>query len=246
MLYNRDKAFALGLLKVTTLTWHEVIGPLKEMPYFYHALNFVKERRLAGETVFPPDRLIFNAFRLTPFEKLKVVIVGQDPYHEPNQAMGLSFSVPPGVPVPPSLRNIYQELRSDVPGFTVPTHGCLIPWARQGVLLLNSVLTVRAGEAFSHRGQGWEEFTDGVIAAINERSEGVVFMLWGSAARQKCARVNRSRHLVLEAPHPSPLSASRGFFGCHHFSMANAWLQEHGKTAINWQLPLYVHSIDEL
>lgn len=227
-----------------TATWHDIIGPLKETENFKHALAYVKECRSAGETIFPPENLVFNAFRLTPFDKLKVVIVGQDPYHEKGQAMGLSFSVPAGVPVPPSLQNIYKELASDVPGFSIPGHGCLVPWARQGVLLLNSVLTVKEGIAYSHHNQGWEEFTDGVIEAINNNCEGIVFMLWGNAARSKCAKVDRNRHLVLESAHPSPLSAHRGFFGCHHFSKANAYLQAQGKTAINWQLPLYLESQD--
>ncbi|MBO8416371.1 MAG: uracil-DNA glycosylase [Proteobacteria bacterium] len=228
------------------LTWHDVIGPLKETDYFRHALATVAQARRAGEVVFPADRDIFNAFKYTTFDKLKVVIVGQDPYHEPGQAMGLSFSVPPGVQVPPSLVNIYKELSTDVPGFTIPSHGCLIPWARQGVLLLNSVLTVKAGQAFSHRGIGWEQFTDAVIEVLNERCENLVFMLWGNAAKAKCAKVDRSRHLVLEAAHPSPLSASRGFFGCRHFSKANSYLLGRGKTQVNWQLPLFVNSIDDL
>lgn len=228
------------------LTWHDVIGPLKETDYFRHALSSVARARQAGEVVFPADRDIFNAFKYTTFDKLKIVIVGQDPYHEPGQAMGLSFSVPPGVPVPPSLVNIYKELSTDVPGFTTPSHGCLIPWARQGVLLLNSVLTVKSGQAFSHRGIGWEQFTDAVIEVLNERCEGLVFMLWGNAAKTKCAKVDRNRHLVLEAAHPSPLSASRGFFGCRHFSQANTYLLNHGKTQVNWQLPLLVNSIEDL
>lgn len=227
-------------------TWHDVIGPLKQTDYFQHALAFVKERRQAGEIIFPTDRNIFNAFRYTTFDKLKIVIVGQDPYHEPGQAMGLSFSVPPGIPIPPSLQNIYKELSVDVPGFTIPSHGCLIPWARQGVLLLNSVLTVKSGQAFSHRGIGWEQFTDAVIELINKNCNGLVFMLWGNAAKTKCAQVDRSRHLVLEAPHPSPLSAHRGFFGCRHFSQANEYLAAQGKTAVNWQLPLYLNGTEEL
>lgn len=219
-------------------TWHDVIGPLKQSPAFIHALNFSRQERARGAVVFPPADLVFNAFKLTPFDKLKVVIVGQDPYHEPGQAMGLSFSVPPGIRVPPSLENIYKELSADIPGFVIPNHGCLTSWAEQGVLLLNAVLTVQAGAAFSHRNQGWEEFTDMVIAAINAQASGIVFMLWGGAARNKGRSIDRSRHLVLEAPHPSPLSAYRGFFGCRHFSKANAYLQSIGKEPVNWQLPL--------
>ncbi len=233
-------------MTTTTTTWRDIIGPLKGTAAFKHALSYVQECRARGENIFPEDRLIFNAFRLTPFDKLKVVILGQDPYHEKGQAMGLSFSVPPGIPVPPSLQNIYKELASDVPGFSIPSHGCLTAWARQGVLLLNSVLSVREGEANSHQKQGWEEFTDGVISAINEHCDSIVFMLWGNAARAKCAMVDRNRHLILECAHPSPLSAHRGFLGCHHFSKANTYLMSKGKTAINWQLPLYLDDSDPL
>lgn len=225
------------------LTWHEVIGPLKQTDYFQHALACVRAGREAGQIIYPANRDIFNAFRYTSFEQLKVVIVGQDPYHEPGQAMGLSFSVPPGIKIPPSLQNIYQELAADIPGFVIPDHGCLTSWARQGVLLLNSVLTVEQGKAFSHRGIGWEQFTDAVIAAINERCEHLVFMLWGRAAKDKCSRVDRSRHCILEAAHPSPLSAYRGFFGCRHFSQANAYLSSYGRTPVNWQLPLHPEDI---
>lgn len=218
-------------------TWHDIIGPLKEQPYFRQALDYVAGCRARGEIIYPADAEIFNAFRYTPFDSLRAVILGQDPYHEPGQAMGLSFSVPPGVEPPPSLQNIYRELHGSVAGFAMPATGCLIPWARQGVLLLNSVLTVRRGAAGSHRHQGWEEFTDGVIAAINGSCEHVVFMLWGSAARRKCAAVDRSRHLVLETSHPSPLSAYRGFLGCRHFALANDYLAAHGRPPIDWRLP---------
>ena len=227
-------------------TWHDIIGPCKAQDYFQQALLTVAQARQSGAVVYPSDHDIFNAFKYTPFDKLKVVIVGQDPYHQPGQAMGLSFSVPVGCPVPPSLQNIYRELKNDVPGFSVPNHGCLIPWARQGVLLLLSILTVKAGQPMSMRGIGWEQFTDAVIAAINEHCEGLVFMLWGNAAKNKCAHVNRERHLVLEAAHPSPLSASRGFFGCHHFSQANTYLHAKGRTTINWQLPVYLDGSEQL
>lgn len=227
-------------------TWSDIIGPLKSAPYFVQALDFVARCRAAGEEIYPDDHNIFSAFRYTPLEKLKVVILGQDPYHEPGQAMGLAFSVPPGIPVPPSLQNIYKELGSSVPGFSIPSHGCLIPWARQGVLLLNTVLTVRKGAANSHHHQGWEEFTDGVIRAINDNCSNIVFMLWGSAARQKGAGIDRSRHLVLEASHPSPLSAHRGFLGCGHFARANGYLREHGMSTVNWQLPLSLEGIGDL
>lgn len=218
-------------------TWHDVIGPLKQGEAFKKARQYVAEHRAMGEEIYPADKDVFNAFRFTPFDRLKVVIVGQDPYHEPGQAMGLSFSVPPGVTVPPSLANIYKELQSEFADFVIPEHGCLIPWAEQGVLLLNSVLTVERGKANSHKNIGWAKFTDDVISAINEQSDGVVFMLWGRSARIKCQQVDRNRHLVLEAAHPSPLSAYNGFFGCGHFRKANRWLQEHGKAPVIWQLP---------
>ena len=200
-------------------------------------LAFYDAEVAAGQRCFPPRHEIFNAFRLTPFQDLKVVILGQDPYHEEGQAMGLSFSVRPGVRVPPSLVNIYKELSHDIPGFVIPPHGCLTPWAKQGVLLLNSILTVREGAAAAHANQGWEIFTDNVIAKINEYSEHVVYLLWGSKAKAKCKVVDRSRNLILESPHPSPLSASRGFFGCHHFSQANAYLVSQGRDPIDWHLP---------
>ena len=226
-------------------TWHDIIGPLKQTDSFRHAYMYQDERRRAGDIIYPKREDIFNAFKYTAFDNLKVVILGQDPYHEPGQAMGLSFSVPVGIPVPPSLQNIYTELKNDIPGFVVPDHGNLIPWARQGVLLLNSVLTVKAHQAFSHKDQGWEEFTDGVIKAINDSSENVVFLLWGSPARRKGAGIDRTKHLVLETVHPSPLSAYRGFFGCHHFSTANKYLSEHGKAPIDWQLPVHLNG-DEI
>lgn len=222
------------------LTWHDILGPLKETDYFQHALNYYDTEVSMGHRCYPPRSEIFNAFRLTPLSDLKVIILGQDPYHEEGQAMGLSFSVRPGVRVPPSLVNIYKELSQDIPGFVAPPHGCLVSWARQGVLLLNAVLTVREGCANSHAKQGWEEFTDAVIAAINAHTEHVVYILWGSKARDKCKAVDRSRNLVLVSPHPSPLSASRGFFGNHQFSQANAYLEAHGKTPIDWRLPEHI------
>ena len=221
----------------TPLTWHDLLGPLKQAPYFTHALAYYDQDVAAGHRCFPPRHEIFNAFRLTPLSELKVVILGQDPYHEVGQAMGLSFSVRPGVPVPPSLVNIYKELSQDIPGFVPPPHGCLVSWARQGVLLLNAILTVREGEAMAHARQGWEQFTDEVIKLINAHTQHVVYLLWGAQARKKCAAVDRERNLVLECPHPSPLSASRGFFGCHHFSQANAYLMAHNKAPVNWLLP---------
>lgn len=226
--------------------WKDIIGPLKNTETFKHAYAFQKARREQGVTVFPPQKDIFNAFAYTPFDKLKVVILGQDPYQTPGFAMGLSFSVNVGIEIPRSLQNIYKELSTDIPGFQIPDHGNLIPWARQGVLLLNSVLTVDCGESNSHRHQGWEDFTDGVIRAINDRCENIVFMLWGKPAQQKGSQIDQFKHCVLRAAHPSPLSASRGFFGCHHFSAANNYLIAHHKKPIDWQLPLHLEGTEEL
>ena len=226
--------------------WSDVIGPLKNTDFFKHACNFQHELRVKGVEVYPPEQDIFNAFRYTALQDLKVVIIGQDPYHEPGQAMGLSFSVPPHVQIPPSLLNRYKELSTDISGFEIPDHGCLIPWAKQGVLLLNAVLTVTRGQAFSHAKQGWEQFTDAVIAQINSQCEHVVFLLWGKAAADKCRNVDPAKHLILKAPHPSPLSAFRGFFGCHHFSKANVYLKANGKDEIVWQLPLHLDGDEEL
>ncbi len=227
-------------------TWHDLIGPLKQTEAFKHAYSFANNLRAQGLDIYPPKGQEFNAFVYTPLNKLKVVIVGQDPYHEPNQAMGLSFSVPVGTPIPPSLVNIYKELSTDIEGFSIPNHGNLIPWARQGVLLLNACLTVTKGQANSHANQGWEEFTDGVIAALNEQESGLVFLLWGRPAQKKGSKIDRSKHLVLEATHPSPLSAYKGFFGCHHFSKTNEYLVSQGKTPIDWRLPLFLDGSEEL
>jgi len=194
------------------------------------------EQKQAGRQIYPPGEQIFSALNATSFDQVRVVILGQDPYHGPSQAHGLCFSVQPGVPVPPSLKNIYKELQQDL-GITIPAHGCLTHWAQQGVLLLNAVLTVQAGQANSHRGQGWEQFTDRIIALLNENATNLVFMLWGSYAQRKGAMIDRQRHLVLQAPHPSPLSAHRGFFGNGHFSRANEYLQQHGLPPVDWQLP---------
>tara|TARA_R110001583_G_scaffold48568_4_gene152179 strand:- start:1043 stop:1792 length:750 start_codon:yes stop_codon:yes gene_type:complete len=197
--------------------------------------RFIAEQR-AQYPIYPQPDEVFNALNYTPLDQIKVVILGQDPYHGPDQAHGLSFSVKPGVKIPPSLANIYKELHSDV-GVTAVDQGNLEYWARQGVLLLNSVLTVRQGSANSHQGRGWELFTDRIIHLLNERYEGLVFMLWGSYAQKKGAFIDTERHCVLTAPHPSPLSAYRGFFGCAHFSKANAYLQTRGQAKIDWQLP---------
>ena len=219
---------------MASLTWHDLLGPLKTQPYFTHALGYYDQDVASGHRCFPPRHEIFNAFRLTKFEELKVVILGQDPYHELGQAMGLSFSVRPGVRVPPSLVNIYKELSQDIPGFVPPPHGCLVSWARQGVLLLNAILSVREGQAMAHANQGWEQFTDAVIHELSAHRDHLVFMLWGSYAKAKGAQIDTSRHCILTAAHPSPLSAYRGFFGCHHFSLANAYLTSHGLTPIDW------------
>lgn len=219
---------------VNALTWHDVLAQEKKQSYFIDTLASVAKERAAGKTVYPPQKEVFNAFRLTELGEVKVVILGQDPYHGPNQAHGLAFSVLPGVAIPPSLVNIYKELTSDIPGFTAPRHGFLESWAKQGVMLLNTVLTVEAGQAHSHARFGWETFTDNVITAINQHREGVVFLLWGSHAQKKGAIIDRKRHHVLQAPHPSPLSAHRGFFGCRHFSQTNEWLLQHGEQPIDW------------
>lgn len=217
-------------------TWTDVIGKEKTQPYFQHILQQVHAARLAGKIVYPPQEEVFNAFKLTPFENIRAVILGQDPYHGPNQAHGLAFSVKPGVATPPSLLNIYKELGTDIAGFQMPNHGYLVKWAEQGVLLLNTVLTVERGLAHSHANLGWETFTDRVIAAVNTHRQNVVFLLWGSHAQKKGQFIDRTRHLVLTAAHPSPLSAYRGFFGCCHFSHTNAYLRQHDMSEIDWQV----------
>ena len=198
--------------------------------------TFLRARRQQGARIFPPAANIFAALDATPFDRTKVVILGQDPYHGAGQAHGLCFSVQPGVPVPPSLDNIFKELQRDL-GIARPDHGCLMPWARQGVLLLNAVLTVEEGRAGAHAGKGWEGFTDHVVDALNRERQGLVFLLWGSYAQAKGKVIDASRHRVLRAPHPSPLSAHRGFIGCGHFSAANAYLARRGQTPIDWSLP---------
>ncbi|WGK56318.1 uracil-DNA glycosylase [Pantoea sp. SS70] len=216
------------------LTWHDVLAEEKEKPYFVETLKAVANERAAGVTVYPPQKDVFNAFRLTELGDIKVVILGQDPYHGPNQAHGLAFSVLPGVAIPPSLLNMYKELEQDMPGFVRPTHGFLESWATQGVMLLNTVLTVEASKAHSHARFGWETFTDNVISAINQHREGVIFLLWGLHAQKKGSIIDTQRHHVLKAPHPSPLSAHRGFFGSKHFSQANALLSQSGQSPIDW------------
>ncbi|WP_333603450.1 uracil-DNA glycosylase [Pantoea eucrina] len=216
------------------LIWHDVLADEKEKPYFKETLQAVAQQRAAGVTVYPPQKDVFNAFKLTELGDIKVVILGQDPYHGQNQAHGLAFSVLPGVAIPPSLLNMYKELEQDIDGFQRPQHGFLESWATQGVMLLNTVLTVEAGKAHSHARLGWETFTDRVIDAINTHREGVVFLLWGSHAQKKDSIIDAQRHHVLKAPHPSPLSAHRGFLGCRHFSQTNALLSKAGETPIDW------------
>ncbi len=194
----------------------------------------IDAQRSLGKSIFPKEDHIFTAFDLTPFNDVKVVILGQDPYHGEGQAHGLSFSVLPGVKIPPSLRNMYKELAEDIPGFTIPEHGYLKTWAEQGVLLLNTVLTVEEAKAHSHAKFGWETFTDAIIKKINEDMEGVIFLLWGAHAQKKGANIDTSRHFILQAPHPSPLSAHRGFFGCKHFSQTNELLRQQNLSEINW------------
>ncbi|MBO4697442.1 MAG: uracil-DNA glycosylase [Lachnospiraceae bacterium] len=214
--------------------WLPAIGGEFSKDY-YRKLGRIVNGEYAKYTVYPAKEDIFTAFRLSPLSKVKVVILGQDPYHEPGQAHGLCFSVKPGVDIPPSLRNIYQELHDEL-GCEIPNNGYLVKWAEQGVLLLNTVLTVRAHQAFSHRDIGWETFTDAVIAALNKEDRPIVFLLWGSPAQRKAAMLNNPNHLILKAPHPSPLSAYRGFFGCGHFVQTNRFLTEHGLTPIDWQI----------
>ena len=214
-------------------SWKRRLGDEFSQPYMDGLRRFLLERKRSGAEVYPPGRLIFNALDSTPFERVKVVIFGQDPYHGPGQAHGLCFSVPGGVMTPPSLPNIYKALQQDL-GVTPPAHGNLQHWAEQGVLLLNAVLTVERGQASAHRGKGWERFTDRVAAELNEGRERLVFLLWGSYAIKKGEFIDRDRHLVLTAPHPSPLSAHRGFFGCRHFSKANAWLERNGMEPVRW------------
>lgn len=214
-------------------SWAERLGNEFAQPYFSQLTDFVRHE-YATTTCYPPGRLIFNAFNLCPFDSVKVVIIGQDPYHEAGQAMGLSFSVPDGVAMPPSLQNIFKEIQGDL-GIGVPQSGNLTRWAEQGVLLLNATLTVRAHQAGSHQRHGWERFTDAAISRLSEGRDDLVFILWGGYARSKASLIDRSRHLVLESVHPSPLSANRGgWFGNHHFSRCNEYLAGHGMGPINW------------
>ena len=217
-------------------SWKKVLSNEFEKPYFKDIKRFLIEEKKAGKVIFPKGPDIFNAYNYTPFTDVKAVILGQDPYHGVGQAHGLSFSVQHGVPIPPSLKNIYKELADDIDGFTIPNHGFLQSWAEQGVLLLNSALTVEAHQANSHQKIGWGHFTDASIKALSNQREHLVFLLWGSFAKTKIPLIDSSKHLILTAPHPSPLSAYRGFFGCQHFSKTNQYLMAHKKQPINWKL----------
>ena len=214
--------------------WDERIGKEFSKDYYLRLRAFLKEE-YTNNTVYPDMYDLFSALKATPYSKVKVVILGQDPYHEPGQAHGMSFSVKPGVAIPPSLLNMYKELKAEL-GCSIPNNGYLMPWAEQGVLLLNTVLTVRRGEANSHWGKGWEIFTDEIIKQLNARHDGIIFLLWGSNARKKKELITNPQHYVLEAPHPSPLSASRGFMGCGHFKKANELLIAQLKSPIDWQI----------
>lgn len=223
------------MLEQNTLTWQSVLAGEKQKTYFLNILDFLKTQQALGKKIYPKSADIFNAFKYTPFADIKVVIIGQDPYHGPNQAHGLCFSVLPGVTPPPSLQNIFKELHDDL-HIPIPKHGCLEKWAKQGVLLLNTVLTVEAGKAHSHAQIGWQIFTDKVIQILNDQCQGLIFLLWGSPAQQKGRMIDPSRHYILKTVHPSPLSAHRGFFGCRHFSKTNQLLRQLGKTEIDWRL----------
>jgi uracil-DNA glycosylase len=215
--------------------WKAVLQEEFEKPYFQEIVQFLKLEKSLGKIIYPPGSLIFNAFNTTPFDQVKVVLLGQDPYHGPGQAHGLSFSVPDGVPPPPSLQNIFRELQSDI-GMPVPRSGNLTPWARQGVLLLNAYLTVLAGSPMSHAPIGWGTFTDAAIRKVSDLKKNIVFLLWGKFAREKEALIDETRHLVLKAAHPSPFSADKGFFGCRHFSKTNTYLMKNGIDPIDWKL----------
>ena len=217
-------------------SWKLRIGKCFLQPAMQELSAFLRQRKAAGVRIFPPGQQMFAAFDATPFDRVRVVILGQDPYHGFGQAHGLSFSVPPGIPIPPSLANIYKELQDNL-GIQRPNHGCLIPWAHQGVLLLNAVLSVEEGRPGSHQNKGWETLTDYVISTLNQECEGLIFLLWGSYAQAKGKIIDQRRHYVLKAPHPSPLSAHRGFLGCRHFQLTNEYLTRKHQDPIDWRLP---------
>ncbi len=215
--------------------WKKILEAEFSKPYFLHIVHFLKTEKNAGKLIYPPGPEIFNAFSMSPFEKTKVVLLGQDPYHGPGQAHGLSFSVPDGVRPPPSLQNIFKELHTDT-GLPIPTGGNLTPWAKQGVLLLNAYLTVQAQTPMSHSQTGWGEFTNAVIQKLSDEKKGLVFLLWGKFAQEKQALIDETKHLVLKAAHPSPFSVDKGFYGCRHFSKTNQYLSKNGTDPINWKL----------
>lgn len=217
------------------MDWSDVLGPEKQKPYFKDILNFLDAEREVGKKIYPESKNLFNAFKMTAYEQVKVVILGQDPYHGPGQAHGLSFSVQKGIKAPPSLVNIFKELKQDL-GLTIPSHGCLEDWAKQGVLLLNTALSVEEAKPQSHAKIGWSVFTNVVLQKLNEHPSPLVFLLWGGHAKQKMEHLKNPAHLILTAPHPSPLSAHQGFLGCGHFSKANAFLTQQGREAIDWSL----------
>lgn len=216
-------------------SWKKVLSDEFEKPYFNELRTFLQKEKAAGKTIYPSGPNIFNAFNSTPFDKVRVVILGQDPYHGAGQAHGLCFSVQHGVKPPPSLVNIFKELKSDV-GFTIPNHGCLQNWTNQGIFLLNAILTVEANQPASHQKRGWEEFTHAVIEKLSKERSGLIFLLWGAFAQQKASLIDETKHVILKAAHPSPFSAHSGFFGCQHFSKVNQILLEKGETPINWQI----------
>ncbi|MCU0443203.1 MAG: uracil-DNA glycosylase [Bacteroidia bacterium] len=217
-------------------SWKQALEAEFEKPYFHQLKEFLQLEKAAGKTIYPPGKQFFAAFDYTPFNQVKVVILGQDPYHGAGQAHGLCFSVNHGVAVPPSLQNIYKELSTDINGFSIPVHGNLTQWATQGILLLNATLSVEANKAGSHQGKGWEQFTDAAINKLSQHHSNLVFMLWGKFAQSKAPLIDHTKHLILTAAHPSPFSAYQGFMGCKHFSKANAYLIQQGQQAINWQV----------
>ncbi|MDO6425789.1 uracil-DNA glycosylase [Thalassotalea sp. 1_MG-2023] len=217
-------------------SWSALLADEKQKEYFQQTLAYVNQRRAQGINVYPAEQEVFSAFDSPSFDQIKVVILGQDPYHGAGQAHGLCFSVKPGIKPPPSLVNIYKELQTDIADFQFPQHGDLRDWAAQGVFLLNTVLTVEEGQAHSHKKLGWEQFTDRVIELLSKKGEGIIFLLWGAHAQKKGKNIDANKHVILTAPHPSPLSAHRGFFGCQHFSKTNTYLQQLGKAPINWQI----------
>lgn len=218
------------------MNWNSFIKQESEQTYYKQLMSFVESERASGKSIYPPASQTFDAFKLTPLDKVRVVILGQDPYHGEGQAHGLCFSVLPGIKTPPSLVNIYKELAQDIVGFTIPDHGYLAKWAEQGVLMLNTVLSVEQGKAHSHAKAGWEVFTDNALKLLNQQSEPIIFVLWGAHAIKKGKLITSEQHLILQGPHPSPLSAYRGFFGCQHFSKINSSLKTRGEREVDWQV----------